>query len=460
MKVEKSAIADAVFMASQYRRFHPVAEYLADKVWDGKPRVEDFFVRHLGAEDNAYTREACKKWLMAAITRVFEPGHKFDFAVILEGVQGIGKSTLIRILSLGFFNELTGDLGNTQKMVEAMHGFWILELSELSGMNRTRVEEVKGFIAAQSDRVRLAYRADPEDFERNCVFMGSTNKDQYLKDASGARRFWPIKCSPEAIDQAVVKAELGQLWAEALHLYREARKARPHGSLALHLESPEAQAIALGQQEERYIETMDDTYGAQMQAWVDTLCMESDIEVRQRNHSDRMDAADPNVQMGRRNLFHAQQFWTQCLGRDLKDISNVTLQQLAAAAGSLEGWARVGKRRFQDKGPGGRPRHSLGHTLALRASKALKSSSTATTNAGLRYPRGPIKTPRLTTCWGDRASPIQCLKPSTVALRAFSFFCWPDFRPLCVDKFGAFRNTFQTGTGCIWFPRQTENGRS
>src|SRR5690606_25746586 len=131
---------------------HPVRDRLESFVWDGKPRMTNLFTRFMGSPDDAYHRECARIVLLGAVTRIFEPGHKFDFVVILEGSQGKGKSQFIRTLSLGWYNELTGDPSDTKAMVETMQGSWILEMGELSAMGRVAVNDMKAFVTRPVDK--------------------------------------------------------------------------------------------------------------------------------------------------------------------------------------------------------------------------------------------------------------------------------------------------------------------
>jgi hypothetical protein len=160
--------------------------------WDGTPRIERLFIDYVGAPDDAYHRSVSRLMLIAGVTRVFEPGHKFDFAVILEGLQGKRKSTFIETLAKNWFSELDGDFEDSKQMVEMMQGAWILEIPELSGFARADVRHIKAFISRTTDKVRLAYERRAKQYDRQCIFIGSTNDDRYLKDDTGGRRYWPV----------------------------------------------------------------------------------------------------------------------------------------------------------------------------------------------------------------------------------------------------------------------------
>lgn len=198
--------------------FHPVREYLNALTWDGRPRLETMFINYLGAEDTPYIRAATRKWMLGAVKRVMVPGCKFDQAIVLVGLQGLGKSTFASVLSKGWFNDSEINMNNKDGY-ESLHGNWIIELAELASTKRSDVETVKTFLSKQEDTYRPAYGRRAETFKRQCVFFGTTNEEEFLRDRTGNRRFWPITVSRFAdIDR--LRAEVDQIWAEAVALYR------------------------------------------------------------------------------------------------------------------------------------------------------------------------------------------------------------------------------------------------
>lgn len=232
IKVTDRDLKAAIVLSANGSAFHPVREYLESQAWDGTPRVENLFRDYVGAPDDAYSRSVSRLMMVAAVTRIFEPGHKFDFAVILEGLQGKRKSTFIQTLGKSWFAELDGDFHDPKQMIELMQGAWIMEIPELSGFNRGDVRSIKAFISRQKDRARLAYARRAGSFPRQCIFIGSTNDKEYLKDDTGGRRFWPMLCTAAEIDIAGLEANVDQLWAEALVLYKAMRAAHRNSVLA------------------------------------------------------------------------------------------------------------------------------------------------------------------------------------------------------------------------------------
>lgn len=270
LKVSDRDLDAAIDMAGRHYPFHPVREMLESGSWDGLARAESMFIRYLGCPDHPYYRETCRKFLIAAVARVYEPGHKFDFVPILEGFQGKRKSTFIRILAMDWFEELKGSFGDEKRLVEQMMGAWILELPELSAVTRSIIEEIKAFISASHSTVRLSYGRRSKRFDRQCVFMGSTNEAEYLIDHTGNRRWWPIFCSVVEIDTEGLKKEVQQIWYEAVVMYREMRAEQPHGDLPLYLTDPASVKLALELQEDRRQQTDTDVWGGIIQNWLDT----------------------------------------------------------------------------------------------------------------------------------------------------------------------------------------------
>lgn len=198
--------------------FHPVRDYLDAIVWDGKKRVDTLLIDHLKVEDTLYSRTVTRKTLVAAVARIFSPGIKFDNMLILEGNQGIGKSSFIQSLALGWFTDDVGDLH--KGTIENMKGKWIGEIGELTQYRKAEVDHIKAFLSRQVDRMREAYGKRSKDFRRHWIMIGSTNDDGgYLKDEEN-RRFWPVRCHRTTFIPPLTVDEAAQIWAEALAMYR------------------------------------------------------------------------------------------------------------------------------------------------------------------------------------------------------------------------------------------------
>lgn len=217
LKVGSAVVAEAIRVVAKATPIHPVRAYLDGLAWDGTRRLDTWPITYLGAADSAYTRNVGRWWAVSAIARVYEPGCKADHAIILEGPQGIGKSTTLRLLGGQWFTDTAIDLDSKDAYL-AMRGRWIVELAELEGLARSEAARVKAFFSSPVDSYRPPYGREPVQVPRQCVFAGSVNHGAYLKDETGGRRFWPIACG--SIDLDALRRDRDQLWAEAREAYR------------------------------------------------------------------------------------------------------------------------------------------------------------------------------------------------------------------------------------------------
>ena len=218
----KDRIFDAVNVVALERAFHPVRDYLQSCEWDGVPRVDTLLIDYLGAEDSAYTRAVTRKTLAAAVARIYKPGCKFDYMLTLRGRQGLGKSAFIAKLGGKWFSD-TFTTMQGKDAYEQVQGVWIMEVGELAGMRKAEAETIKLYISKQVDRFRPAYGRRSQEFPRQCVFIGTTNEAQFLRDTTGNRRFWvvdtpnePTRDMWDELTDEVIK----QIWAEAVEIYK------------------------------------------------------------------------------------------------------------------------------------------------------------------------------------------------------------------------------------------------
>lgn len=216
----RTAIEDALINVSQSTSFHPIREYLSRVSWDGIPRMETLLVDYLGAIDEPYVRAVTRKTLVAAAARIIQPGCKFDYVLVLSGLQGVGKSGLIRTLTHdpAWFSDSLTSLEGKYGM-EQLQGKWLIEFGEMFVTNKTKHDAAKAFISKQDDSFRPAYGRKPSIYKRQCTFIGSTNERQFLSDPTGNRRFWPVyvgetKSTGSWVDLAPEIVD--QIWAEAL----------------------------------------------------------------------------------------------------------------------------------------------------------------------------------------------------------------------------------------------------
>ena len=233
---KRECINDAVQIITKENQFHPIRDYLDSLQWDGVPRIEEALIQYMGVEDNIYTREISRKWFTAAAARIRKPGTKFDHMIILVGGQGIGKSTFFSKLAVApvWFSDSMSKFDNSKESMEQIAGKWIIELGELSALKKYEVEHVKVFLSKQDDSYRQSYGKRTDDYPRQCVFAGTTNREDFLQDATGARRFWPVKVNDasrmwldmtsEAVNQLWAEADFNFMMGEELFLGKEADK--------------------------------------------------------------------------------------------------------------------------------------------------------------------------------------------------------------------------------------------
>jgi predicted P-loop ATPase len=231
-------VYQAIDAQAHANAFHPVREYLDALVWNGQSCLEQLFPAYFGTEDSPYTRQVACMFMVSAVARIYQPGCKADHMVVLEGKQGVMKSTACAILGGEWFSDTLPNVGSYDKDVSGhLRGKWILEVPELSALSKTESASLKSFISRNAEIYRPPYGRNEVYEPRQCVFIGTTNSDSYLKDETGGRRFWPIRVlrrgerqynglgHPDAIAVGHIlvdelRADRDQLFAEAVHLYR------------------------------------------------------------------------------------------------------------------------------------------------------------------------------------------------------------------------------------------------
>lgn len=226
--------------------FDPVRDYLEGLAWDGVHRLDRFLPDYFGAPDTALNRAYGRLWSVSAVARTFEPGCQADHMLVLCGPQGKLKSTALRTMAkeADWFVDRMPDLSNVKASGEVLLGRWIVEQAELESLGKAELSSVKAFLTSREDKYRAAYARRSKTQPRRCVFAGSTNDETFLRDPSGARRFWPV--SVGRIDIEAIKRDRDQLWAEAVSAFRAGEK--------WHIEDAGLAKAALQSQDERYQE--------------------------------------------------------------------------------------------------------------------------------------------------------------------------------------------------------------
>ncbi len=236
-------VSEAAHIVARERAFHPVREYLNSLTWDGKPRIENWLSTYVGAKFTKYHCAIGPRFLISAVARIMQPGCQADCMPIFEGLYtGEGKSSLLRELSSPWFSDQAKDLGSKDTAM-SIAGVWIVEIAELEGFKGASAEQLKAFISRRVDRFRPPYGRHVIDNPRQCVFVGTTNKDQYLMDETGNRRYWPVRCG-QKLDVAGIVRDRDQLWAEA--------KAQYENKMPWWLDKQELTQLAAAQQDSRF----------------------------------------------------------------------------------------------------------------------------------------------------------------------------------------------------------------
>lgn len=216
-KVSTQSVHDAVMLTAKAQVKNEVREWLESLRWDGKQRLAWLMHMGFGAEASTYHHMVGQCWLIGMVARALRPGCKVDSMPILEGGQGIGKSTALRVLGGPWFTECHESI-TSKDFYGVLKGAWLVEVSEMHSFNKSEVERIKGIISCQVDRYRAPYGRNAEDHPRRSVFAGTTNRTDWNRDETGARRFWGVACG--AVDLEWLRANRDQLFAEALTLFK------------------------------------------------------------------------------------------------------------------------------------------------------------------------------------------------------------------------------------------------
>lgn len=246
-----------VAVAAEANAYHPVCDYLEGLHWDGVERLPTLLSSYFGTADTPYTRAIGMRWMISAVARPMSPGCQVDCTLILEGSQGIGKSSGFRALvyDAALYSETGVSIGDKDSY-QSLHGVWIYLLDELDSLRGADLTRTKNFLSSVKDHYRPTYGKGARDFFRQNVFCGTTNDDAYLKDRTGNRRFWPVKVV-RPIDRDAIARDRDQLWAEAMTRYQRGE--------AWHVDSPELRRLCEAEQAER---VQGDPWEPIVQAWL------------------------------------------------------------------------------------------------------------------------------------------------------------------------------------------------
>lgn len=326
---------DAILAVAAERSYHPIKEYLDHlPEWDGTDRVETLLIDYFNATDNSYTRAVTRKMMVAAVARIYHPGTKFDSVLILNGPQGIGKSTFFAKLAGDWFSDsLTLTDMKDKAGPEKLQGYWILELGELAGMRKTDVEVVKSFISRSDDKYRASYGVNVESHPRQCIIVGSTNAESgFLRDITGNRRFWPVRISGDGKRKAWQMSvyDVEQIWAETLVLYAKGEK--------LYLEGSD---VELATNEQADAMESDEREGL-VRTYLDTLLPDDWNALslyERRNYLNGSEfGGESRVGTVERTLVCNMEIWCECFGRDASAMKPADSYAIAGIMKKINGW--------------------------------------------------------------------------------------------------------------------------
>jgi predicted P-loop ATPase len=327
-------LKEAVLKVAVERSRHPVKEYLLNlPKWDGVKRVDTLLVKYLGAEDNIYTREATRKTLVAAVARTMNPGIKFDTVLVLNGPQGIGKSTLFSKLGGKFFSDSLSISDMRDKTAaEKLQGYWILEIGELAGIRKIDEETLKSFLSRQDDKFRASYGYSVEDHPRQCIIVGTTNQEAgFLRDITGGRRFWPVKTPGDTKLKPWDIDDVDQVWSEVMEYYHQGQ------SLIL---SNKAEEFANAAQVDAL--ESDDREGL-VREYLDMLLPTNwdDMDLYARRSFIRGDEFSDNV-IGtvRREQVCTMEIWCELFGKEATAMRKIDSYEINAIMRKIDGWEK------------------------------------------------------------------------------------------------------------------------
>lgn len=319
-------IKEAFTNAVRRNKFHPIKEYLEALQWDGVKRLDSLFIDYMGAEDNLYTRTVTRKIFVAAVKRLYEPGCKFDEMLVLVGPQATGKSTILKRMGRQWFSDSLKTFEG-KEAGEHLQNSWIFEFAELAGMKKAEVEEVKAFTSRSTDMYRVAYDRVVSEFPRKCVFFGTTNNFNFLKDDTGNRRFWPVTANVSRIKKSSMSEdnlkddEVGQLWAEAKHLYDSGEPVTLSKDVAMMAERIQSMHMEGDPREGLIMEYLDSPETEEFAG----------------------DGAP-------RNIVCAAEIWVNCLNKNKGDMKPWDAKAICDIIRRLPGWSEGKRTRFKTFG--------------------------------------------------------------------------------------------------------------
>lgn len=330
--VSSQKVDDALALEFEKKKFHPIRDYIKSQKWDNINRIDTLLIDYFGASNNVYSRAAIRKMLVAAVARVFEPGIKFDIALILVGEQGTYKSTFVKKLGMDWFSD-TFTTVQGKEAFEQIQGAWLVEMAELSGLKKAEVESIKHYISKREDMFRPAYGRTVETYKRQCVFFGTTNNKDFLRDPTGNRRFMPIDVNPELVTKSVVEDltqnEVDQIWAEAYQLYLAGEP--------LYLIGEEEQIAKIEQNKHSEV---DERKGI-IEEYLNKLFPEDWESLDLYDRRQWLEESLSKKGTVQKDFVCIAEIWCECLGKDKTEMSRYNTREINEILRSLPEWESV-----------------------------------------------------------------------------------------------------------------------
>lgn len=342
-------IDSALSMYMSQNSFNEVQDFINSLTWDGVKRLDTLFIDYLGAEDTPYTRTVTRKMFIAAIARAMTPGVKFDNMLILVGPQGTGKSTILSKMAKGWFNDSICSFEG-KDAAELLQGIWIVEISELDAFRKSETSRIKQFLSLNSDIFRAAYARNAEERKRRCVFFGTTNTSEFLRDPTGERRFWPVDTGvrPNKLNVFTDLTEqvISQLWAEA--------RAYWIAGEPLNLSDEMEQAAKAKQQEHKESSAREGLIREFVERKVPEDWQKYSIDKRKMFWGAQSTGAgiatqeesDENAEddgLIERDRITAIEVWCECLNGDPKYMKQTDTREINAILENIPGWVKYKK---------------------------------------------------------------------------------------------------------------------
>ena len=332
----RDKIAGALMLVSEQHRFNEVKDYLKHLSWDGIHRLEKVLHDYLGAVDSKYVRAVARKSFVAGVARVMTPGCKYDYVPVFTGPQGIGKTTFLKTMGMHWHSDSLQSFRG-KEAAEMIQGIWVVEIGEMTGYSKSDDNEIKQFLSRCDDVYRQPYGRHTGRFPRKCIFFGTCNDHDFLKDPTGSRRFWPVDvgiCTPTKNIWSELPGEVDQLWAEAVYYWKQGEP--------LYMDTPELDAAAEQEQhrEDNVKEGMiRDFLEKPIPDNYDSLSLAA-----RRMYWAGTAQCDTTT---RRTKVCALEIWCECFGGDPRNMKRADSRDINYILASLPGWKRnKDKRRY------------------------------------------------------------------------------------------------------------------